>query len=66
MLSNHEGVVAIESLPHSGTAFSIYLPLIDGKALPSLDHKPSTLSVSGQERILLVDDDRTLLGLWLR
>ncbi len=62
IVRNHEGVVVIESVPQIGTTFSVYLPIIDGKAIPSLEHKPTTLAVAGKERILLVDDDRALLA----
>ena len=63
IVRNHEGVIAIESVPGVGTSFSIYLPLIDGTALPSREQKPTTMSgVAGKEKILLVDDDRALLA----
>ncbi len=63
IIRNHEGVVAIESVPGVGTSFSIYFPTIDGAALPSREQKPASLTAgSGKERILLVDDDRALLA----
>jgi signal transduction histidine kinase/ActR/RegA family two-component response regulator len=62
IIRNHEGVIAIESVPGVGTSFSVYMPMIDGTALPSREQKPTALSVSGKEKILLVDDDRALLA----
>ena len=62
IVRNHEGVVSIESVPGVGTSFSIYIPTIDGQALPSKEQRPSAQSIAGKERILLVDDDRALLA----
>jgi len=62
IVRNHEGVIAIESVPGARTSFSIYMPLFDGAALPSKEHKPTAVSVAGKEKILLVDDDRALLA----
>ena len=62
IVRNHEGVVSIESVPGVGTSFSIYIPTIDGHALPSKEQRPSAQSIAGKERILLVDDDRALLA----
>ena len=51
IIRNHEGVVAIESLPGIGTSFSIYLPTIDGAAVPSREQKPTALAVAGKDHI---------------
>jgi signal transduction histidine kinase/CheY-like chemotaxis protein len=61
IVRNHEGIIAIESVPRVGTSFSIYLPLIDGAARTPGEKKEAALAIAGKEKILLVDDDRALL-----
>jgi CheY-like chemotaxis protein len=61
IVRNHDGVIIVESVPQVGTCFSIYMPIVDAPAAQSPEQRPDTFPLSGQERILLVDDDRALL-----
>jgi len=55
----HGGIIDVESEPGSGTAFHIYLPLINTAATPAAESSP-TISGHG-ELILLVDDEACML-----
>jgi signal transduction histidine kinase/CheY-like chemotaxis protein len=60
ILRNHKAVVAVASSVGKGTVFEVYLPVCeDGDAVVSVPAEP--VDVAGSERILLVDDDRSLL-----
>jgi len=61
IVRNHEGCIEIESLPGLGTRVDIYLPAIEASVpvMQTVVKQPTALH--GQERILLVDDDRVLL-----
>ena len=60
-----EGEVRLKSAPGEGTAFQLLLPASDGHAeAPRREAQPSSI-VGGAERILLVEDDATVLALTL-
>jgi DNA-binding NtrC family response regulator len=60
ILRNHKAVVAVASSVGTGTVFEVYLPVSeDTDAVASAPAEP--VGVAGSERILLVDDDRSLL-----
>jgi CheY-like chemotaxis protein len=66
ILRNHDAVVAVSSRVGIGTVFEIYLPLCDERDVavpePFAANKDANLApFEGDERILLVDDDRALL-----
>ncbi|MBU0991879.1 MAG: response regulator [Proteobacteria bacterium] len=56
-----EGDIVFESTPGKGTAFYIYIPQIDEKALP-VDQKISLVPMGNNEHLLLVDDEKIILG----
>ena len=59
IVSDHGGAVDVKSIPGKGTVFFTYFPGIDAaKATNKLE---STVIPSGTERILLVDDEETIL-----
>ncbi len=62
IVQNHNGHIRVTSRPGQGTTFNIYLPHLDGEADVSeaSDFYPVT---GGHERILFVDDEKTLADL---
>ena len=60
VVNNHRGFVEVESEPHQGTTFSVYLPIVrhteqlpDGGAIPSSKpHEPQTILVVEDEEML--------------
>jgi PAS domain S-box-containing protein len=58
-----DGEVRLESAPGEGTVFTIRLPASDAEALAPRREGPSAKVVGGSEKILLVEDDPTVLAL---
>ncbi|WP_448205511.1 PAS domain S-box protein [Azospirillum sp. sgz302134] len=56
IVADHGGVIDVVSAPGEGTSFSIYLPRHD----PELGHRAME---RGRGRVLLVGDERTMLGM---
>lgn len=52
------GFITCESEPGKGTTFQVFLPAIDGEALP--ENNSEECVPTGRERILLVDDEEML------
>jgi signal transduction histidine kinase/CheY-like chemotaxis protein/HAMP domain-containing protein len=61
IVENHGGAIDVESMPGSGTVFSVFLPLTDPVAPPK-KRGTRQLPKGEGERILLVDDDLFLLN----
>jgi signal transduction histidine kinase/FixJ family two-component response regulator len=60
ILRNHEGVIAVASCVGKGSIFEVYLPVRQYTA--AVVGEPSQpVDLTGTERVLLVDDDRSLL-----
>jgi signal transduction histidine kinase/CheY-like chemotaxis protein len=59
IVSQHDGYIAVQSIPHENTLFEIYFPTASEQS------KKTTLSegdsLSGSEKILLVDDEEMLI-----
>lgn len=60
IIKSHGGEIAVESAPGAGTRVSVYLPMVAARAEGPPD-KPTTLP-RGAERIMVVDDDETVLA----
>lgn len=58
-----EGEVTLESAPGAGTTFRLLLPASDGRAEPPRRDARPRDTIGGSERILLVEDDPTVLSL---
>jgi CheY-like chemotaxis protein len=62
IIKNHGGDITVKSMPHKGTTFQVYLPLIEdieiGVELESTDG-----AIRGEERILLVDDEEQIVAM---
>jgi PAS domain S-box-containing protein len=58
IVSSLGGVITVDSEPGKGTTFQVYLPRIDLPALPQA--KEVSLSLRGTERILFVDDEKSV------
>ena len=61
IIERHEGSISVESKPNEGTVFTILLPAYEG-LIEQKSEAPLDLP-TGNERILLVDDDHSLLKL---
>jgi two-component system, cell cycle sensor histidine kinase and response regulator CckA len=59
IITNHQGIIEVDSDKMHGTTFTIFLPATD---LPAIE-KPTrpTARVSGSETLLLVDDEEMIL-----
>jgi PAS domain S-box-containing protein len=63
ILRTHAGVMHVESTPGAGSRFELYLPSTDAPRKADAVAAPTTPTRSGSERILVLDDDRSLLDL---
>jgi nitrogen-specific signal transduction histidine kinase len=62
IISQHDGVICVQSSPGEGTTFSIYLPICDQEVLVMSEAGAVRLP-GGTETILLVDSDPVMLKL---
>ncbi|HTP03600.1 MAG TPA: PAS domain S-box protein [Nitrospirota bacterium] len=59
-VKEHKGYITVQSEPGAGTTFTVYLPA-SRTAAPELAKEPVT-SVSGNETLLIVDDEDAILN----
>ena len=59
VVTEHKGFVTVQSKINQGTTFTVYLPV---SATATATRKQAVLSVQGNETILLVDDDESVLN----
>lgn len=62
IVEGHEGAITVESSPNRGTAFRVFFPVLEGDAATA-SPAGQTEMPTGDERILLVDDEETLAEL---
>lgn len=60
IVKNHDGHIIVSSKPGKGSTFQIYLPRIVTEATPAVRKAEETLP-GGKERILVVDDEVTIM-----
>jgi CheY-like chemotaxis protein/anti-sigma regulatory factor (Ser/Thr protein kinase) len=59
IVKRHEGAITVQSQPEVGTTFTIYIPMLDAR--PEATMQFEDLPQRGSERILLVDDEPTVM-----
>jgi len=64
IVKNHNGAITVRSQSGNGTSFSLLFPVIDGE--PPQGIKIDQNIPKGNERILFIDDEKTLLNLGSR
>lgn len=61
IVSQHGGLIKVNSVPSQGTVFDLYLPIVDAEIIEPVPI--NTKIHRGTEQILLVDDDEMLASL---
>jgi signal transduction histidine kinase/ActR/RegA family two-component response regulator len=62
IIKNHGGDISVASRPGMGTAFTIYLPVIDDIDI-DIEPVEAAAAPQGNERILLIDDEKTIIDI---
>ncbi len=61
IVKQNGGYITVDSAPGKGTTFSIYLPRHDGKTEKIIPDRGEQTTATGEETILLVEDEPTIL-----
>ena len=67
IISNHDGIIEVQSEVEKGSIFKVYLPMVHNDAYLDLDLRE--IVMSGTEHILIVDDEIAIVDLlneWLK
>jgi len=64
IIKSCEGSITVESTVGHGTTFHVYLPVLQKEAESKELTKSSNETLGGKERILFVDDEELLVGMW--
>ncbi len=64
IVQSHDGIIAVESSPETGTSFKIYFPEI-AEVPPNQENEAPPLP-AGNEKILIVDDEESLAAMLKR
>jgi len=62
IVMTHGGLIRVESSPGSGSIFHVFFPMVEES--PSLKPLKPESELTGTERILFVDDEKTLVDVW--
>ena len=62
IVRQNQGLITVESEPGKGTTFKLYFPRFDGERSPT-DQPPISAELSGNETILLVEDQKQVMEL---
>jgi len=63
IVAQHGGMIKVDSVPHQGTTFEIYMPLLIDTSLEEEPFEERRAFQRGTEHILFVDDDERLATL---
>ncbi|HSD95458.1 MAG TPA: ATP-binding protein [Syntrophales bacterium] len=63
IVQNHNGYIQVDSRPGGGTTFRIYFPVLKSDGQEKAEVKVQKEAPRGKERILLVDDGKTVLDI---
>jgi two-component system cell cycle sensor histidine kinase/response regulator CckA len=63
IVNQHKGWIEVESSPHGGTKFNIFLDRVAGKAASGAKTEVPAKALRGKETILLVEDEVSVLTL---
>ncbi|MGA2286372.1 MAG: ATP-binding protein [Dehalococcoidia bacterium] len=63
IVDDHSGRIRVESRPNRGATFVVELPIVEGPELPAPESEPELPSAEISRRILVVDDEESILAL---
>ena len=65
IIHGHNGGISVRSQPGTGTTFDVFLPAAQENAAPKNNRSDPALPVTGNERIMIVDDEEAIRNLLL-